>query len=388
MGISDIVLRPDRYFMAGNPGLVELENTGTTKEDFILEVTSGGKRKVINYSLSAQEKSIINIQEYLSKLYADFEVLPYQSLFSLREIYGENDTAIYLRVNDVNGSNNGRRPEQRPLIRGAYPNDILLKTSLSSANIFHKNLLGPSLMYYNPILTDRAERYYVDYRKENSDWIAETMEIGNVVHVRENELLPFYCCSVFQAIVEVYDVDGKLLGRSNLQGGYETPYLHSLDLRDLSSSGTRYFKVLFIERYSSVNLVRTIHVCVTPARTGTNVRYIDFENTYGVIERIAVSGMGSETITYSEDDPTSFLVLNEGVQLPQKRGLRRNGTKGISLFAGYGSQDELRFLRSMAESDVIYLDGERVLCKTTDLTTFSDKDKFSEREVELNFEYI
>lgn len=117
-------------------------------------------------------------------------------------------------------------------------------------------------------------------------------------------------------------------------------------------------------------------------------RIATFRNSFGVFERIALTGRMTRGVTFTEAPMAAFDPVTQGFELRQPR---RPTAHSYKLFAGYKNRYEYLFMLDLLNSEEIYLSdetdsiGERVILCTNEFIYFNDADEFEPREVELTF---
>lgn len=131
-----------------------------------------------------------------------------------------------------------------------------------------------------------------------------------------------------------------------------------------------------------------IHVAIENNRPSMQTRVITFRNSYGVFEKLALTGKASASATLADSTFSQFNPITQSFELRQSR---RQITHTIKAYAGYKNKEELYFILDMLNSDEVYLSdipeelGIRVMPSVLEYNYFNDMDEFEPREVELAF---
>lgn len=131
-----------------------------------------------------------------------------------------------------------------------------------------------------------------------------------------------------------------------------------------------------------------IHVAIENDRPAMQTRVITFRNSYGVFEKLALTGKASASATLTDSTYSQFNTITQSFELRQSR---RQIPHTIKAYAGYKNKEELYFILDMLNSDEVYLSditedlGIRVIPSTSEYNYFNDMDEFEPREVELAF---
>jgi hypothetical protein len=203
------------------------------------------------------------------------------------------------------------------------------------------------------------------------------------VNLYEGELTPLCFMSAEPVSLRVFNsVGAEVHAYNGGSGGGLRTYV--LNLAPLVSASRKYFKIVF-----AGNAASPVHVSLSPNPQSRYLHEAVFLSSMGFYEKLLLTGAASRTRAFTggggEEEAATRQELLPALQLYRKVGVRRDVTETITLSAGYADADRLAVIADMVNSERILLDGEPVICTSSELVTRADDDLTEPREVELTF---
>jgi len=227
------------------------------------------------------------------------------------------------------------------------------------------DVLEYSCKVYNGGISKRFQRYLQEkgtdiftYKLQNAykQFLLTTRTSGRNVTMRESELCPVY----FIALNRTYDIfteDGRQIALPGMTEGN----VYALDLEELR-------KYLFNDYHMNIQSLFTVKIngnvifdiTIIPAANVPNRYVLEFRNSYGVPERMEVSGKKTLQPEFGEDNV--YQLFDESVDDYIEQNDRLPIREVINAEFGYKTIEEFMFARDMLQSDKRYLilpDGSR-----------------------------
>ncbi len=341
-----LTLSTPQYAMVGNPVVATMQNTDAAQVVY-LEVACGDIAFSDSYTLAGLLH--VNVAELLQT-----------AVTSIPQPVAGTEVLKVVRTNPIatitlkNSQGAVVATKTCTLLWGGYGEDLLAERNTTSGALVESMLLGSA-----PFMTARTT--------------------GSAITMCQAELQPLYFITAAgeEASVEITNSRGE---KQTYAADAGPSRLFALDMRLLVNLATMYLKIKL--------RTCTVHVSITQTPVTTQQRIATFLNSYGVYERMLLTGQGQHISTLAESEEGGNISrFNTATQLFERQSQPRAVTDSITLYAGYKSREDLALINALVMSRHILLDGRQVLCKATELIPFTDTDTREPREVELPFEY-
>jgi hypothetical protein len=362
------------YALSDNPVVLTLSNTGDADETVTVKVGTLIKQETIfteSYVVAKKGVLFVDVSEVLKSNVATPE-LPDGS-DDTSDVSGGFGTVNGVRFIILHGES-VLHTSSLQVRYGKFSDRELLRRELTSEALIKEKLIeqrsNPNKVNPAPFFSLRNHSY--------------------AVNLYEGELLPLFFMSKENCTVRVLTSSGEEVHSNALEAygsaQFEGIPLHTfyLDLAPLVTDERKYFKVIL-----GGNDAQAVHVTLSPNPTTRALHEVMFLSSLGFYEKLLLTGTATRTrnLEGAGDDgeaPTRQEFVPH-IQLYRKVGVRRNVKETITLSAGYTTPDRLLLVADMMNSERIYLDGEAVICTSSELVTNADTDTTEPREVELTF---
>jgi hypothetical protein len=363
--IQDI--QAPQYAMSGNPVVVSARNAGDADGLLTVAVSRSLDRAAAaiftgSYTLRAGGAAhYFDVGEVVKSA---MELPPLPSLPSaVVGAYGGGAVTLYLYAGDS-------FTQRLSALYGQLPSGELLRRGCSAEALIAEKLVeqasNPGKAIPAPFFSVRSRAY--------------------TVNLYEAELTPLFFMSRENFLIRVMDADGAQVSSHSISTSDAASGLSAfyLNLAPLVTPHRKYFRVVFGDNHA-----RALHVTLSPNPAVRALRTVTFLNSLGFYEKLLLTGEASRTRSFAaaggDEAGATRQELVPPLQLYRKLGVRRDAQDSITLMAGYATADRLAVVADMVNSERILLDGEPVVCTTSELATRSDADLREPREVELTF---
>ena len=354
------------YAMLGNPiVLTAVSNNSEDKELTVALCRYGNSEDVLFSESYVVRKNRVPLYVDISDVLKAFVALPALPALPISVAGAHGALSRFLLLTNTTAGSS----KEIAILYGQFPAGELIRRELSSSALMREKLVG---VYANEARDTPAPFFSLRSR-------------AYAVNLYEGELMPLYFMSETAFELKVFDSGGAEVHRYSYSIGDGQPTVFYLHLAPLVTALRKYFKVVF-----NGSAAQTIHVALSPNPQSRSLRTATFLNSLGFYEKLLLTGAASRARSFEGADgddcnaPTRQEFLPE-LQLYRARGVRREVKERITLQAGYATPDRLLVIADMVNSERILLDGEPVVCTSSEIVTSADADSAEPREVELTF---